>query len=406
MNLPTQQQLLIPLLGVVKDLGGRAPTKAICDRLAEKLEIGGDDRQATVDMPSAAGINVWDRHVRWTQQLAKAHGLICHQDKYWELTESGDSGLKNARPGVVVTVFESAEGVAMWAEAQAAVDVIQDGSIAAIITSPPYPLIRKKDYENQMPEREHVEWLGRFFASAKPKLAHNGSLILNLGPVWRPGQAAMSLYAERLLLQLCDQAGYHLAQKLYWHNPSKMPAPAEWVTVRRIRVTPAIEEVFWLSKSMASVRGGLHAPKADNRNVLRAYSDRMRNLLAGGGETGRNRPSGHVLAAGAFGHDNGGSIPHNLITAANTSSNDAYQRYCHEKGLPAHPARFPAELPEFFIKLLTDPGDVIWDPFGGSLQTAASAQRLGRRFITNEKSLAYLEGGVGGRLGASLSLTY
>jgi site-specific DNA-methyltransferase (cytosine-N4-specific) len=396
--LPSQQQLLIPLLETMRELGGNVSTRELCTQLAEKVEISQEERTRTTDMPSAKAINVWDRQVRWTQQLAKFHQYVAHRDTYWTLTEAGDSTLQNARPGVIVTIFEAENGVALWAEAEATVNIIEDDTVAAIITSPPYPLLRKKDYANQLDEAEHVTWLANFFGQAKQKLCHDGSLVLNLGPVWQPGQPSTSLYAERLLIKLCDEIGYHLAQKFYWHNPSKMPSPAEWVTVRRIRVTPAVEEVYWLSKNLHSQRGGPHVPKADNNKVLRPYSQSMLDRIAAGGEKGKGRPSGHQLKQGAFNTDNGGSIPHNIIVAANTSSNDAYQRYCRKNNLTAHPARFPSELPEFFIQMLTEPGEIIWDPFGGSLQTSESARKLDRRFITNEKSLAFLDGGIGGRL--------
>lgn len=44
-----------------------------------------------------------------------------------------------------------------------------------------------------------------------------------------------------------DELGYSLLQQLYWHNPAKVPAPAQRATVRRVRVTPAVEQIYWLS---------------------------------------------------------------------------------------------------------------------------------------------------------------
>jgi site-specific DNA-methyltransferase (cytosine-N4-specific) len=179
-----------------------------------------------------------------------------------------------------------------------------------------------------------------------------------------------------------------LNQKLFWENPSKMPSPAEWVTVRRIRVTPSVEQIWWLSPSTN--------PKANNANALRPYSESMQRRLAEGGErTSRRRPSGHLLKQGAFVKNNGGSIAHSLLTAAHTSSNDEYQRAVRAAGLPVHPARFPAALPEFLIRLLTDPGDHVVDFFAGSTMTGSVAEALKRRWTTIEKALAY---GVGGMM--------
>jgi site-specific DNA-methyltransferase (cytosine-N4-specific) len=215
-------------------------------------------------------------------------------------------------------------------------------------------------------------------------LADDGSLVLNIADVWNPGTPTQSLYQEELLLALVRDVGFHLAQRTYWENPSKMPSPAEWVTIRRVRVTPSVEQVYWLSKTAH--------PKADNRRVLRPYSASMRKRLADGGDVGGTRPSGHARADGAFGRDLGGSIAHNLLTIPNSSSNDAYQRACKAAGLPVHPARWPKELPGFYIAMLTDPGDLVYDPFGGSGQLAAACERLGRRWLSSELMREYVLG--------------
>jgi site-specific DNA-methyltransferase (cytosine-N4-specific) len=202
-----------------------------------------------------------------------------------------------------------------------------------------------------------------------------------------------------LLLRLCDDLGYRLAQRFEWYHPAKLPAPAEWVTVRRVRVKPSLERVLWLSKS--------DHPYANNRNVLTEYSDSMIKRIQSGGELGARRPSGHEFKPQAFGTDNGGAIPSNLIVASNTASNCGYQEACRGIGLPVHPARFPEALPDFMIRLTTRPGDLVADPFGGSFVTAATAKKLGRRFFTSEKALEYALGGVlriGGDLPISLAV--
>jgi site-specific DNA-methyltransferase (cytosine-N4-specific) len=95
-----------------------------------------------------------------------------------------------------------------------------------------------------------------------------------------------------------------------------------------------------------------------------------------------------------MGRDNGGAIPSRVLVAANTNSQDRYQRACRAKGLPVHPARFPEALPDWWIRFLTEEGDQVVDPFAGSLTTAAVASRLGRRWLAIEQSGAYLEGGA------------
>ena len=176
-----------------------------------------------------------------------------------------------------------------------------------------------------------------------------------------------------------------LAQEFYWWNPSKLPTPAEWVNVRRIRVKDGVNTVWWLSKTPW--------PRATNRRVLQPYSDSMKTLLNNGYKA-KLRPSGHDISRN-FGVDNGASIPPNLIAIPNTESNSSYMRYCKERGIKVHPARFPAALPEYFIRMVTDPRELVFDPFAGSCVTGEVAERLGRRWICAELVEAYLEGAKG-----------
>nr|WP_241023825.1 site-specific DNA-methyltransferase [Burkholderia sp. Ac-20365] len=218
------------------------------------------------------------------------------------------------------------------------------------------------------------------------KMKQSGSIVLNTADVYNPGEPTLSLYQERLLVRFADDLGWRLARRYSWHNPAKLPTPAAWVTINRVRCKSSLEQLYWLAPH--------GEPYADNRQVLTEYSDAMLARLAAGGEKKRARPSGHQLADGAFSIDNGGAIPGNLLTAANTSSNDSYQRRCRELGLPVHPARFPAELPSHFIQLCTRPGEIVMDPFSGSFQTGAVAEKLGRKWIGVELNAEYIAGGA------------
>lgn len=183
---------------------------------------------------------------------------------------------------------------------------------------------------------------------------------------------------------LCEEYGFHLCQEYYWWNPSKLPTPAEWVNIRRIRVKDAVNCVWWLSKSPW--------PRASNRRVLSPYSDSMKDLIKNG-YTPKTRPSGHVISE-KFGRDNGGSVPPNLLAIANTESNGTYQDHCRQRGLEIHPARFPSALPEYFIRMLTDANDVVVDPFGGSCVTGMVAESLSRRWVCIEMNASYLAGAL------------
>jgi len=230
-------------------------------------------------------------------------------------------------------------------------DEIDNGSVDLIMTSPPFGLVRKKTYGNVDAEN-YVTWFHPFGLEFHRILKPHGSLVIDIGGAWSRGQPTRSLYHFELLIMLCKDLGFHLAQEIFWWNPSKLPTPAEWVTVRRVRVKDAVNCVWWLSKTPW--------PKASNRRVLAPYSDSMKSLLKNGYKA-KKRPSGHDIST-KFNINNKASIPPNLLAVPNTESNSYYLRYCKEKGLPQHPARFPSEVPEFFIRMLTDPKKLVFDP--------------------------------------------
>lgn len=259
--------------------------------------------------------------------------------------------------------------------------VVNEQSVDLIMTSPPFGLVRKKEYGN-VDADEYLNWFRPFASSFKRILKDTGSLVIDIGGAWIPQQPTRSLYHFKLLIMLCEEFGFHLAQEFYWLNPSKLPTPAEWVTVRRIRVKDAINTVWWLSATPW--------PKASNWRVLQPYSPSMEELLRNG-YTAKKRPSGHDISE-KFSKNNQGAIPPNLIVLPNTESNSYYLRYCKEHGIKPHPARYPADLPGYFIRMLTDSGDLVIDPFAGSCVTGEVAERLGRRWICGELVEEYLEG--------------
>jgi len=266
-------------------------------------------------------------------------------------------------------------------------DVLADrdaDSVDLIVTSPPFGLVRKKDYGNVEAD-EYVQWFKPFGEQFHRVLKDSGSLVIDIGGAWNKGYPTRNLYHFKLLIMLCEELGFHLAQEFYWWNPSKLPTPAEWVTVRRVRVKDAVNTIWWLSKS--------EWPKASNRRVLQPYSPSMQTLLEKGYRA-KKRPSGHDISE-KFSVNNGAAIPPNLIAIPNTESNSYYLRYCDEKGLKPHPARFPSELPEYFVRMLTEPGDVVVDPFGGSCVTGEVCERLGRRWTCIELLEEYCEAALG-----------
>jgi len=262
-------------------------------------------------------------------------------------------------------------------------NVAKEESVDLIMTSPPFGLVRKKQYGNVDADK-YCDWFRPFAEGFKRVLKEEGSLVIDIGGSWIPGSPTRSLYHFELLLMLCKEYGFHLCQEHYWWNPAKLPTPAEWVNIRRVRVKDAVNCVWWLSKTPY--------PKANNRKILSPYSDSMLDLLKNGYQA-KERPSGHVISD-KFSKNNGGSVPPNLLAIANTESTGNYQDYCRKNGLEIHPARFPAQLPEYFIRFLTNPGDFVLDPFGGSCVTGMVAEQLNRRWAAVELNAGYLQGAI------------
>lgn len=258
-----------------------------------------------------------------------------------------------------------------------------NGKVALIFTSPPFPLNRKKRYGNHQGD-EYVVWLASLAEKFKSLLASDGSIVMEMGNAWEPGKPVMSTLALKALIQFTEAGGLHLCQQFICHNPARLPSPAQWVNVERIRVKDSYTHVWWFSAS--------EKPKANNRNVLIEYSNSMKQLLKTKKYNSGRRPSEFVIGEKSFLTDNAGAIPSNVLTFANTGSSDLYQNYCRAMKLPLHPARMPKQLAEFFIKFLTDKGDLVLDPFGGSNTTGAAAEGLNRRWVSVEPQLAYIKG--------------
>lgn len=252
--------------------------------------------------------------------------------------------------------------------------------INLILTSPPYALHFKKEYGNKS-QAEYVSWFLEFAQEFRRILKSDGSVVIDLGGSWQPGQPTRSLYHFELLLALCKEARFHLAQEFYWYNPAKLPSPAEWVTVRKVRVKDSVNCIWWLSKTPH--------PKANNQRVLTEYSDDMKRLLKKGYRP-KQRPSGHNITNKFT--DKGGAIPSNLLSYGNNDSNGYYLEACKKAGIKPHPARFPIQVPLFFLRFLTDPSDVVLDPFAGSNTTGEACEREHRKWIAIEMNTAYLEG--------------
>ena len=304
---------------------------------------------------------------------------------------------EHSHSGIQVA-YETIRGVAYHANAEVALTSPMlkkyEGKVQLIFTSPPFPLNRKKKYGNLQGEA-YIHWLANFAQSFRRFLKKDGSVVIEIGNAWEPGKPVMSPLALRALLSFLDSGGFHLCQQFIVYNPARLPSPAQWVNVERIRVKDAFTFVWWMSPS--------ERPKADNRKVLKPYSESMLRLLRTKKYNAGKRPSEHHIGKKSFLRNNEGAIPSNVITLANTTSSDDYLNYCRQNNLRPHPSRMPITLPEFFINFLTTPKNLILDPFAGSNTTGAAAERLKRRWISIEADQDYIETSRGRFSGLQLS---
>jgi len=276
------------------------------------------------------------------------------------------------------------------------------GKIDLIITSPPFPLNKKKKYGNKTGD-DYLKWFTSLAPVFSDLLSEKGSLVIEIGNSWEQGRPVQSLLHLECLLALVKHpnAGLKLIQEFICYNPSKLPSPAQWVTVNRIRTVDSYTHVWWISKN--------DFPKADNSKVLRPYSKSMLSLLKRQSYNSGKRPSEHNISKKGFLKDHGGSIahnffemealdgdrdvrlPHSVLSFSNTTSNDYFLTKCREKKITPHPARMSGGLINFFIEFLTDENDLVLDPFSGSNTTGYCAEKLKRKWICFEVKENYIE---------------
>lgn len=276
------------------------------------------------------------------------------------------------------------------------------GKVNLIITSPPFPLNNKKKYGNEVGE-EYKKWFKKLTPIFNELLTDDGSLVIEIGNAWEPERPIQSTLHLECLFEMTKQEGseLRLIQEFICYNPAKLPSPAQWVTVNRLRTVDSYTHVWWLSKT--------DYPKADNRKVLRPYSKSMKSLLKRQSYNSGLRPSEHKISETGFLKDHGGSIahnffelealdekrdvrlPHNVMSFSNVSSNDSFMRKCKEYGIKPHPARMHKGIVNFFIEFLTDEHDIIFDPFGGSNTTGFCAELKNRKWFAIETNENYAE---------------
>lgn len=243
--------------------------------------------------------------------------------------------------------------------------LLPDQSVDLIVTSPPYADQRKDTYGGVHPD-SYVEWFLPIAAELKRVLKPTGSFILNIKE--RVVDGERHTYVIELILEMRKQ-GWLWTEEYCWHK--KNSYPGKWPNRFRDGWERCLH--FTLSKKFAMYQEEVMVPMGDwagSRLKNLSETDKIRDNSKVGSGFGKNISKwvGRDMA-----------YPDNVLHMATE---------CGNKG---HSAAFPVDLPVWFIKLFTQPGDVVLDPFMGSGTTAVAAQDLGRDFVGVEIKEDYCE---------------
>lgn len=234
-------------------------------------------------------------------------------------------------------------------------------SVNLVVTSPPYANARRHTYGGTEPEK-YVDWFLPISQELLRVLSTDGSFILNIKECVTKGER--NIYVLELILALRRQ-GWLWTEEYCWHKTTCYPG--KWPN----RFRDAWERClhFTKHKKFAMYQDAVKVPMKDStaRRLevgLRpsSVSDKKRTVSSVGNKFGRkvdNWANSSLV------------YPDNVLHfAPGTDKN--------------HSAVFPTELPEFFIRLFSKPGDVVLDPFAGSGTTLRVASKLGRKGIGME----------------------
>lgn len=228
-----------------------------------------------------------------------------------------------------------------------------------VITSPPYAEQRKSTYGG-ISEKDYPDWMLSVARACMKVLKPSGSLVINIKEHVDGG--VRSLYVLKTILLLASE--FRFVDEFIWHKTNPFP------TGNKKRLKDGFERCLHFTKSPRykffpnNVRAKSTSKYADDN--ARRKNKGAHNTTNGSGMNMSRRIMTDLVR------------PSNVITLPASSLNIG------------HPAVFPVELPEFFIKLMTEPGDIVLDPFMGSGTTAIAALRQGRCYVGVEKCGEYI----------------
>ena len=251
-----------------------------------------------------------------------------------------------------------------------------DNCIDLIVTSPPYAGKRGMSSTKKIPIEDYVEWFLPISAELLRALKPTGSFVLNIKEPATGGER--STYIIELILEMKKQ-GWKWTEEYVWRKTTSFPG--KWTNrfrdgwERCLHFTK--EKKFKMNQDAVKVPIGNWAKSrlmknngTEKRKITEMSEDDRKRRRSKSG-SGLERQVANWL-------DRDMVFPDNVLEFSPIVNNKK-----------KHSAAFPDTLPEWFIKLFTDPGDLVLDPFIGSGTTAVAAIKLNRHYIGIEKQRKY-----------------
>lgn len=234
-----------------------------------------------------------------------------------------------------------------------------------IVTSPPYADARKQHYHSIAPN-DYADWFISFHSTFWQALKPTGSLVLNMKDKIVNGVRHHYVWET---IEKLSKLGWHCIDDYIWHKKTSMPG--YWPT----RLRDAWEYVFHLAKVKTPYinQEAVKIPIAlSTQQRLMRFENLKSHFVRSSTGSGFQRDLTHWRNKKKV-------LPTNVLHLSPENRNQG------------HPAVFPVALPQFFIQLLSEPNDLIVDPFAGSGTTGLAALSLDRRCVLIDNQIAYCE---------------
>lgn len=242
---------------------------------------------------------------------------------------------------------------------------IPDNSVNLIFTSPPYANQRMKTYGGIKPDA-YVEWFLERAEQFKRVLTSDGTFILNIKE--RVVNGERHTYVIKLILRMRDN-GWLWTEEFIWHK--KNSYPGKWPN----RFRDNWERLIQFNKNRKF--------KMFQESVMVPVGDWAKDRLSNLSDTDKKRDESKV--GSGFGKNVSNWLGRDMVYPTNVIH---LATECSNRN---HSAAFPVDLPSWFIKLFTEPGDLVLDPFIGSGTTAVAAIQHGRRYLGIDNNPEFVE---------------